>query len=446
MDRHRQERVAGAGLSAPALPIVLPDVGRDAPVFVAFSGGLDSTVLLRALASNRDVRARGLRAIHVHHGLSDQADAWTVHCERVCAALSVPLHVANVVVDRKSKLGLEAAAREARHAALAAELDDAALLALAQHQDDQAETFLLRALRASGPDGLAAMRALRPFAQGWLWRPLLGVPRARLRDYANAHGLKWIEDPANDTLAHDRNYLRAKILPLLRERWPHADAALARSAALSAQAAALLADDDAQALADARTDDPRVLAIEPLRALPPTRRARALRRWILERGLPPLPAEGIAQIETDLATNAPDTDFRFEWAGAELRRWRDRWRAARVQAQVAPDWSDTWDGRMPLMLPDGGTLELIDAPAFDAPLRVRLRNGGERITLPGRTHSHSLKHALQEMAMPPWERACVPLLVDADDRVLAAGDRLASASFAQWLAQREAALRWTPPD
>ena len=101
---------------------------------------------------------------------------------------------------------------------------------------------------------------------------------------------------------------------------------------------------------------------------------------------------------------------------------------------------------MPLILPDGGTLELIDAPAFDAPLRVRLRRGGERIALPGRAHSHSLKHALQDLGMPPWERACLPLLVDADDRVLAAGDRLVSASFAQWLAQRDAALRWTPPD
>ena len=431
--------------AAPRLSIVLPDLGREAPIFVAYSGGLDSTVLLHALAAMRDVRERGLRAIHIHHGLSDQADAWTAHCERVCASLGVPLHVAHVVVDRKSKLGLEAAAREARQAALAAEMDDGSLLALAHHRDDQAETFLLRALRASGPDGLAAMRALRPFATGWLWRPLLDVPRDALRAYATAHALDFIEDPANDTLAHDRNYLRHKILPLLRERWPHADAALARSAALSAEAAALLADDDAQALAQARTDDPRVLAIDPLRSLPTARRARALRRWILERGLPPLPAEGIAQIERDLATNAPDTDFRFEWAGAELRRWRDRWRAAPVPATLPADWSDIWDGRMPLILPDGGTLALLGAPAFDAPLRVRLRRGGERIALPGRNHSHSLKHALQDAGLPPWSRECLPLLVDGDDTVLAAGDGLVAASFDAWLRRNDARLQWTPP-
>lgn len=429
--------------AAPSLPIVLPDAGREAPVFVAYSGGLDSTVLLHALAAMREVRERGLRAIHIHHGLSDQADAWTAQCERVCAALGVPLHVARVVVDRRSKLGLEAAAREARQAALAAQMDDGSLLALAHHRDDQAETFLLRALRASGPDGLAAMRPLRPFANGWLWRPLLDVPREALRAYASTHALDFIDDPANETLAHDRNFLRHKILPLLRERWPHADAALARSAALSAEAAALLADDDAQILAQARTDDPRVLAIDPLRALPAARRARALRRWIAERGLPPLPAEGIAQIERDLATNAPDTDFRFEWAGAELRRWCDLWRAAPIPPKLSPDWSDVWDGRLPLILPDGGTLALLGAPAFHAPLRVRLRRGGERIALPGRTHSHSLKHCLQDADIPAWDRARLPLLVDADDAVLAAGDRVLSATFDAWLRKHDARIAWT---
>lgn len=431
--------------TVPLQPLVLPATDATAPVVVACSGGLDSIVLLHLLAATPAARERGLRAVHVHHGLSDRADAWTAHCERVCAAWKVPLHVARVVVDRRSKRGLEAAAREARHAALAEVLEPGGLLALAHHRDDQAETFLLRALRASGPDGLAAMRPLRPFARGWLWRPLLDVPRGALRAYAQAHALEWIEDPANDDLAHDRNFLRHRVLPALRERWPHADAALARSAALNLEAAGLLADDDALALAGARTDDANVLAIAPLRALPPARRARALRRWIAELDLPPLPAIGIAQIEADLADGAPDADFRFAWSGAELRRWRDRWRAARERTSPASDWSDQWDGRLPLILPDGGTLELIGASAFDAPLRVRLRRGGERIALPGRTHSHSLKHALQDLSMPTWERERVPLLVDADDDVLAAGDRLVSASMDAWLRKHDARLHWCQP-
>ena len=427
------------------LPLALPAGHETAPVVVALSGGLDSTVLLHALAATPAIRARGLRAVHIHHGLNPAAGDWATHCERTCAAMDIPLRVVEVEVDKRSKLGLEAAAREARHAALAGELARGELLALAHHRDDQAETFLLRAMRASGPDGLAAMRVLRPFAQGWLWRPLLDVPRADLLAYAQAHALDWIEDPANASLDHDRNFVRHRVMPLLRERWPQADAALARAAALNADAADLLADDDALALEAARTDDPHVLLREALRALPAARRARVLRRWIAGLGFPPLPGEGIAQFEADLEAGADDADFAFEWGDVALRRWRDRLRVARACPALPAGWTDAWDGRMPLILPDGGTLVLEGAPAFDAPLRVRLRTGGERIVLSGRTHSHSLKHALQDAAVPSWERACLPLLVDADDGVLAAGDRLLSATLDAWLRTRGARLRWTPP-
>lgn len=430
--------------TAPSLPIALPTSVSPAGVLVGLSGGLDSTVLLHALAAMPTVRARGLRAVHVHHGLHDAADAWARQCARQCAALGVPLKEMRVEVDKRSKLGLEGAAREARHAALAAALDAGELLALAHHRDDQAETFLLRALRASGPDGLAAMRAMRPFAGGFLWRPLLDVPRSTLEAYARAHGLEWIDDPSNASLAHDRNFLRHRVLPLLRERWPEADAALARAAALNAEAADLLSDEDRRALDTARTDDANVLSIAALRALPAARRARVLRRWIAGLGLPPLPAEGLQRIESDLATGAPDADFTFAWAGAEIRRWRDHLRASQAATSPPMDWSDHWDGRVPLVLPDGALFALEGANAFDAPLQVRLRLGGERIALPGRTHTHALKHVLQDAGIAPWDRERMPLLCDGDGAVLAAGDRIVSAAFAAWLQARDARLRWIP--
>ncbi|KAB8172125.1 tRNA lysidine(34) synthetase TilS, partial [Lysobacter maris] len=174
-----------------------PDAPSPAPLLVAYSGGLDSTVLLHLLASEPRRRSDGLRAIHVHHGLHPDADDWARHCRRFCDALAIPLTVVRVEVARDAGLGLEAAARHARHAAFEAALGTDEVLVTGHHRDDQAETFLLRALRASGTDGLAAMRAWRRCGRGWLWRPLLETPRAALLEHAGTHALRWIEDPSN---------------------------------------------------------------------------------------------------------------------------------------------------------------------------------------------------------------------------------------------------------
>jgi tRNA(Ile)-lysidine synthase len=418
----------------------LPESPRLAPILVGYSGGLDSGVLLHLLAHDADLRGQGLRAIHVHHGLHAEADAWVAHCERECTALGVPLQIVRVEVDVDAGLGIEGAARAARHRAFAEALGDGEILALAHHRDDQAETFLLRALRGSGVDGLAAMRPWRAHASGWLWRPLLDVPREQLQAHAIAHGLRWIDDPSNADSGFNRNFLRNAVMPLLRERWPHAAANLARSASLSAQAVDLLEAEDAAALATAQGDDGS-LDIGALETLPSERRARVLRRWIDASGLPPLPANGIAQIERELRHARQDSEARFDWSGARVQRWRNALHAGRIRAPLAEDWSQPWDGRSPLALPTGDRLELIGADAFDTPLRVHARLGGERLLLPGRTHHHSLRHVLQERDIAPWLRARMPLLSDGDE-LLAAGDAILSARMAAWLQARGACLRW----
>ena len=423
-----------------ALNIDFGDLPADAEVLVAFSGGLDSTVLLHTLACHH---ARRLRAMHVHHGLQADADQWSQHCMQVCDALGVALTTVRVEVARDAGTGLEASARHARHVAFDTELRDGEVLAHAHHRDDQAETFLLRALRASGPDGLGAMRSWRRFGRGWLWRPLLHTPRSELLAYARQHGLHWIDDPSNANTDLDRNFLRHRVLPLLRERWPQADAAFARSAALSADASELLAEGDALALASAGTLDPHTLSRSALHALPPARRARALRLWIATLDLPPLPAEGIAQVETELLGARDDAGPEFAWQGAAIRVWRDLLHADRQQTPLPSAWQAAWDGGAPLRLPTGGTLALQDVPGFDAPLRVHARQGGERITLPGRTHSHALKHVLQDLGVPPWVRERMPLLSDAAGTVLAAGDVAYSAGFDTWLRAHNARLTWS---
>lgn len=410
-----------------------------APLCVALSGGLDSTALLHLLAAHG--REAGLRAIHVHHGLHADADAWAQQCERVCATLNVPLTVVRVRVVRDGR-GLEAAAREARHAAFEATLLPGEVLVLAHHRDDQAETFLLRALRASGPDGLAAMRRWRAFGRGHLWRPLLDIARSDLLAYARAHDLTWTDDPSNDDEGLDRNFLRHRVLPLLRERWPQADTTLARSAALCAQAHELLAAGDAHAFALVATADPQCLSRTRLRSLPVMRRARVLRHWIASLGLAPLPANGIERIEGELLDAREDAEASFQWHRAAVRSWRDLLWAGELQPALPEDWRIQWDGTMPLDLPGGGRLQLEGAPRLERPLVAHARRGGERIVLPGRAHSHTLKHVLQDLGVPPWERERLPLLSAPEGGVLAIGDLAYAAPFDRWLREKGARLHW----
>ncbi|GAA4866677.1 tRNA lysidine(34) synthetase TilS [Luteimonas vadosa] len=429
-----------ASIPLPALPWDR----RPGALHVGYSGGLDSTVLLHLLHARQAEHGLEVRAIHVHHGLHPDADAWSAHCRQQCDALGFGLRIVRVHVEEAGGTGREAAARDARMAAFAAGMRQDDVLALAHHRDDQAETFLLRALRASGVDGLGAMRAWRPFADGWLWRPLLDVPREDVLAYARTRDLAWIEDPSNLDESLDRNFLRHRVLPLLRQRWPRAGRALADSAALAGTAASLLSGEDHAALGTVAGDVPDALSVPALAALPAARRARVLRAWVERRGLPALPANGVARIESDLLAAAPDGQAEFLWQGAFIRHWRGQLHAGRVHPPLPPTWRVPWDGRTPLHLPGGGALRLepTDAGGFDEPIQVHARQGGESIRLPGRAHRHALKQVLQDMDLPPWQRKQMPLVSDGQGVLLAAGDIALSEDFDRWLQARGAKLRW----
>ncbi|WP_225315146.1 tRNA lysidine(34) synthetase TilS [Neisseria zalophi] len=199
-----------------------PDWVAGARIEIGLSGGLDSVVLLHLLAALRGEFDFTLQAVHVHHGLNEKADEWVFFCTALCSRLSVPLRVEYVDIDRQSQLGIEAAARKARYRIFSDGLCD--IVALAHHQDDQVETFMLAALRGGGLRALAAMPETRPLTPKiTIWRPLLHYSREQLEGYANKHGLDYMEDSSNQDSAFLRNWLRHQGLPVWRKRLPHLD-------------------------------------------------------------------------------------------------------------------------------------------------------------------------------------------------------------------------------
>ena len=282
---------------------------------LGYSGGLDSSVLLHVLAGLRRDMAFDLTAVHVHHGLSSQADAWAEHCRQTCARLDVPLSVrrVEVVVD---DAGLEAAARAARYRVYAGL--DADCVVLAHHQDDQAETLLFRLLRGAGVHGLAAMAEMRRAEAVTVLRPLLTIDRDALRDHARAQAIDHVEDASNADTALGRNWLRHAVLPQLADRFPACRRVLARTAAQLAESAALLDD---LAVADlAQAEDAAGLQLDVLARLAPARVRNLLRYW-LQRETGALPSRAwLEQARLQLLLAGPDRHPALPVAGQVLRR------------------------------------------------------------------------------------------------------------------------------
>ncbi|MDP9784688.1 tRNA lysidine(34) synthetase TilS [Pseudomonas fluorescens] len=379
---------------------------------IAFSGGLDSTVLLHLLASlAKNQTLPPLSAIHIHHGLQAVADAWPDHCRSVCKALGVPLEVVSVQVQPGASI--ERAARDARYGAFVAALRSNEVLLTAQHRDDQAETLLFRLLRGAGVRGLAAMPRQRPLGQGYLLRPLLDVSRAELEVYATQQGLSWIDDPSNDDHRYARNYLRQRVFPVLAEQWPQVSATLARSAAHMGQAQGLL--DDLARIDLAQATSPgafgwlglRSLALAPLRALSPARQRNALSHWLTPMTL--LPDSDHWSGWDSLRDAADDARPIWRLAGGELHRAAGRvwWLSDHWLCPVpgAVDWADP---AVALCLPGNGRVALNGMPPA-GPLCVRYREGGEVMALPGRGH-RDLKRLLNEKGVPAFVRGRLPLL------------------------------------
>jgi len=418
-------------LSAETLAPILARQPPAARHWIAYSGGLDSQVLLHLCSELRTGHPEfGFTAVHVHHGLQAAADEWAKFCETSCRTLGMPFRLLRVDAIAKPGESPEEAARNARYDALRDLLSEGEAVLTAQHRDDQAETLLLQLLRGAGIAGLAAMPERAPLGPGFLLRPLLAFSRGELREYAQARGLNWVEDPSNRDLNYDRNFVRHEIIPLLEKRWPAARDALARTARHCAEAKDLLSSLAEDLLKSVIDPERNTLLLDRLKACSEPDRRLILREWLRSRGFRMPPARTIDRALTEALNAAPDRNPAIRWSEGEIRRYRGELFLMPAVPPFHPNGIVPWDGVATLHLPDGNgelsatpekRMGISSAAWRSGNIAVRYREGGESLRLSGREGSRELKKLFQEAGIPPWIRERTPLIHIGDELAAVAG-------------------------
>jgi tRNA(Ile)-lysidine synthase len=404
--------------------------------WVAYSGGVDSHVLLYALSRIRSqLNTSDIHAIHIDHQLSPLSSQWSEHCQQVCQQLQIPYQCK--VVDAQTAAGEspEAKARQARYDAFIELLKAGDGLLTAHHQDDQAETLLLQLLRGSGPRGLASMPEYNSLAKGWLCRPLLDITRDQIRQYANDHLLQWIDDISNDDPVFDRNYLRLQVIPLLKQRWPAMAKTVSRSARLCADTIEMIdaiASEDLDYVLDGGGER---MAISRLQALSRERQHNVVRAWLARLGLACPSHKTLHLIWRQVIDTLPESTPRLQWPGAEIHRYRDHLYAMPALADFDHGQHFDWNMDEAITISGVGRMRVIPGTGkgfirlVSRDVTIRFRQGGERCKLPKRGGEHSLKKLFQELGVVPWMRERIPLIY-IGEQLAAIGDLLVCEGFA----------------
>ena len=389
-------------------------------LYVGLSGGLDSTVLLHSLAGFPELSSK-LKAIHIHHGLSEKASFWEEHCKQFCAQLSVPLIVRHVKIDNSANI--EERAREARYNAFSLDIAQNDILILAHHADDQAETLLLQLFRGAGIDGMAAMPSIKKFGLGEIARPFLELTRKTISGYAKMHQLSFVDDPSNLDPAFSRNYLRNNIMPLLQDKWPKVVSNLVRTSNICQESKTnlyALAKLDCPSLLGNTLDVSSILHLEPQRI------ANILRAWLHNNDVRPPSFNVLSRLINEVILASIDATPLVEWGNVAVRRYKmtlylDK---SNLPCQLKSISWDKFPEPLQLDINNGRFLQakIADKGLHLLPgskIEVRFRQGGEIFYW--RKQQKDLKKLFQQWSIPPWLRDYIPLLYINDELAAVVG-------------------------
>ncbi len=354
---------------------------QDKHIVLGLSGGVDSVVLLHYLHTHYP---NNLRAVHCNHHLSKYCDEWAQFCKTLCVSLNIPYTNINIQFAKDSNI--EENARKSRYHSLSCNLLKDEVLCTAHHQNDQAETLLLQLFRGCGVAGLAAMPKLKPFGQGVHYRPMLNIEKSAILKYAQDNHLSWVEDNSNTDTNFRRNFLRLTVIPKLETVYKNLAPTLLRSAKHQSEALQLIQDLAKIDIEKNQIMHDEQLNVERLLLLKPYRIKNIIRHHLRTLGFTS-PSDKVLQQILDLLSAKQDANPLVSWGGLEVRRYQNRLHFIDTQAEKNQDLCPYHK-------------EFKDADYFS----IRYRNEGQRIKLPGKEHSQSLKKVLQEVGIPPWER------------------------------------------
>ena len=391
-------------------------------ILIAYSGGLDSHVLLHLASRMTDY---SVRAIHIHHGLQKEADHWVDHCQQICDALNIPLQVEYLNLSKEKGESVEELARTARYTVFKKSVQADEVLLTAHHQNDQAETLLLQLFRGAGVQGLAAMPQISAFGMAHHARPLLDETRGSLEGYAQTHQLAFIEDPSNQDSTFDRNFLRNEIIPQLRNRWPSIDKTISRSASIQAETKYILDDVAEQDLLSIKenSQNDNTLLINSLQEFSGLRQKLLLRYWIQSNGFKAPSEKKLKHIFTDVIDASEDAQPLLAWDGVEIRRYQGRLYIMSPLLDHDSAQVISWDNpQKPLEIPSLTlTLSALGLNETTEPVTVRFRQGGETLLHAKRGVTISLKNLLSEAGVPPWLRSRIPLVYQGNTLIKVVG-------------------------
>ncbi len=411
----------------------LIDLTQGKQIWIAYSGGVDSHVLLHLLATANDPELGIVSAIHIDHGLHADSERWAKHCAEVSANLAIELCNLKADVTESDELGMEAAARKARYQAFQQQLTDNDVLLTAQHQHDQAETLLLQLFRGAGPKGLSAMPQQLSLGESTIIRPFLKIPQQDILAYATQHQLHWIDDPSNSETRWNRNYIRHTIWPDIEQRWPSAAKTISRSAEHCADATELMDELAAQDLDSLVTDKTSgFLPITQLLALSPARQKNVLRHYIECKQFALPSTAGLQKVIDEVCLAKQDSNPVVSWQGVEVRRYQNQLYFMQPLAEHDSNQILQCGSLEDVVLNNGDivTWQKVKSGGLSQQtiadrLTIRFRQGGEQIMPQGHAHHKTLKHLFQQWMVPSWQRDRTPLLYYGEELIAVVGYVLA---------------------